>query len=101
MVEDFSTYKWRVNMREHLDPQKCGLSKIDFRHLTVLDLSDENIAKTLNSLKDKLGLLKLKYLSHLRLARQIQLMKTRCPDLEIRSNEVNTPVDIQGRSPID
>ena len=65
MVEDFSTYKWKVNKKkEHLDPQDFGLSKTDFRHLKVLDLLDENGVKTLNSLKDYLGLTNLNFLSH-------------------------------------
>ena len=42
MVEEFSTYKWRVNKKEHLDPRDYGLSKIKFRHLKVLDLLDES-----------------------------------------------------------
>ena len=45
-------------------------------------------------------LMKLHYLSHSRLVREIQLMKTRYPDLELRSNGVNTPVDKQGRTPL-
>ena len=32
---------------------------------------------------------------------QIQLIKSRLQDLELRSNGVNTPVDKQGRTPLD
>ena len=95
MVEDFSTYKWRVNKKEHLDPRDYGLSKNKFRHLKVSDLLDENRVKSLNSLKDELGLSRLHYLSHSRLERVIQHMKTLYPDLELRSNGLNTPVDKQ------
>ena len=93
MVEDFSTYKRRVNGREHVDPQDYGLSKTKFRHLKVFHISDENGVQSLDSLKDELGLSKLHYLSHSRLERVIQHMKTICPDLELRPNGVNTPVD--------
>ena len=63
--------------------------------MKLLDLLDEKKTgiKTTNSLKDELGLTKLNYLSNSRLARQIQLMKSRYPDLEKRFNAVNTPVD--------
>ena len=67
MVEDFSTYMWRVNRSEHLDPQDYMLSKTDFVHLKVLDLLDENGVKPLDLLEDELGLTKLYYLSHSRL----------------------------------
>ena len=77
------------------------LSKTDFRHLKVLDLLDENGVKSLNSLNGELGFTKLIYLSHSRMERQILLMKSRYPDLELRSNAVNTPVDKQGRTPLD
>ena len=93
MVEDFSTYKWRVSEREHIDPQDYGLSKTKFRHLKVFHISDENGVQSLDSLKDELGLSKLHYLSHSRLERLIQHMKTICPDLELRPNGVNNPVD--------
>ena len=82
MVKDFSTNKWKVNKKEHLDSQDYGFSKTDFRHLTVLDLLDKNGIKTLNSLKDELGLTKLNYISH-SLSKQIQLMKSRYTDLEL------------------
>ena len=61
MVED----KWRVNVKEHLDPRDYGLSKNKFRHLKVLDLLDENGVKSLSSLKDDLKLTSLHYLSHI------------------------------------
>ena len=61
MVEAFSTYKLRVNKKEHLDPHNYWLSKNKFRHLKVLDLLDENGVKSPNSLKDKLGLTRLPY----------------------------------------
>ena len=67
MVEDFSTYKSRVNKKEHLHPQDYGLSKNETRHLKVLDLLDEDGVKILNSLKDDLKLTSLQYLSHFRL----------------------------------
>ena len=70
-------------MREHRDPQDYGLSKTDFRHLKVLDLLDENGVKSLDSLKDELGLSKLNYLSRSRLVRVIQFMMTSYPDLEV------------------
>ena len=101
MVEDFSTYKWRVNKKEHLDPRDDGLSKNICRHLKVLDPLDEKGIKSLNSLKDDLELTSLHYLSHSRLERVIQRMKTIYPDLELRSNRVNTPVDKQRKTPLD
>ena len=69
--------------------------------MKVLDLLNENGVKSLDSLKDELWLSKLHYLSHSRLVREIQLMKTRYPDLELKSNGVNTPVDKQKRTPFD
>ena len=38
MVEDFSTYKWKVNKKEHPDPCDYGLFKNELRHLKVLAL---------------------------------------------------------------
>ena len=58
MVVNSSTNKWKINGKEHLDPQYYGLSKTGFRHLKVLDPLDGNGVKTLNSLKDKPGLTK-------------------------------------------
>ena len=69
MAEDFSTFKWRVDKKEHLDPPDYGLSNNKLRHLKVLDLIDENGVKTLNSLKNDLNLTGLHYLSHSRLER--------------------------------
>ena len=40
------------------------------------------------------------YLSQSRLAKEILLMKTRYPDLELGSNGVNIPVNKQGRTPL-
>ena len=68
-------------MKGHLDPRNYGLSKKKFRHLKVLDLLDQNGVKTLNSLK----LTGLHYLSHSRLERVLQRMKTIYPDLELNS----------------
>ena len=60
-VVDYFTYKWKVNGREHINPQDYGLSRTKFRHLKVLDLLDEDGVKPLETLKDKLGLLKVHY----------------------------------------
>ena len=100
MVEDFSTYKSRVNKKEHLDPRDDGLSKNELRHLKVLDLLDQDSVKSLNSLKDDLKLTSLHYLSHFRLERVILRLKTIYPDLKLSSNGVKTRVDKQGKSPL-
>ena len=63
-VGDYFTYMWKVNGREHINPQDYGLSRTKFRHIKVLDLLDEDGVKPLETLKDELGLLKLHYLSY-------------------------------------
>ena len=63
-VGDYFTYKWKVNKREHINPQDYGLRGTKFRHFKVLDLLDEDGVKPLETLKDELGLLKLHYLSY-------------------------------------
>ena len=90
MFEDFSTYKSRVNKKEHLDPQDYRLSKNKTRPLKVLELLDEDGVKTLNSLKDDLKLTSLHYLSHFRLERVILRLKTIYPGLKLKSNGVKT-----------
>ena len=77
----------RVNKKEHLDPHDNGLSKNTFRHLKVFDLLDEKEVKTLNSLKDNLKLTGLHYLSHSRLKRVLQRMKTIYPELVLIPKE--------------
>ena len=54
-----------------------------FRHLKVLDLLYENGVKSLYSLTNEVGLTKLHYLSHSKLERAIQYMKTIYSDLEL------------------
>ena len=66
-----------------------------------MDILDEKGIKSLDLLKDELGLTKLHYLSHSRLKRVIQHTKTIYPDLELRSNGESTPVDKQGKTPLD
>ena len=66
-----------------------------------MDLLDENGVKSLNSLKDDLKLTSLHYLSHSRLERVLQHMRTIYPDLELSSKGVNTPVDQQVKARLD
>ena len=86
MFEDFSTYKSRVNKKEHLDPRDYGISKNETRHLKVLDLLDEDGVRSLNSLKDDLKITSLHYLSHFRLERVILRLTTKFPDLKLGCN---------------
>ena len=67
--------------------------------MKVLDLLDENGVKT-HSLKDDLRLTGLHYLSHSRLEKVLQRMKTICPELKLSSKGVNTPGDKQGKTPL-
>ena len=52
-------------------------------------------------LKDELGLLKLDYLSYARLVRVISNMEKVYPELKLKSKGVDTPVDIQDKTPLD
>ena len=69
------------------------------RHLKVLDLLDENGVKPLEILKDELGLLKLHYLSYAHLV--VSNMEKVYPELKLKSKGVVTPVDKQGKTPLD
>ena len=100
-VEDYFTYKWKVNNKGHINPEDYGLSRNEFRHLKVLDLLNEDGIKPLETLKDELGLLKLHYLSYARLVRVISNMEKVYPELKLKSKGVDTPVDKQGKTPLD
>ena len=50
---------------------------------------------------NELGMTNLHFLSHSGLARQILLMKSKYPDLELKPNGVDAPVDKHGRTPFD
>ena len=74
-VADSFTYKRKENRDHHINPLDYGLSRTEFRHLKVLDLLDENGVKSLDNLKDELGLLKLHFLSYARLVRVLSNME--------------------------
>ena len=88
-------------MKNHINPLDYGLSRTEFRHLKVLDLLDENGIKPLENLKDELGLLKLHYLSYARLVRVLSNMEKEYPELKLKFKGVVTPVDKQGKTPLD
>ena len=100
-VADYFTYKGKVNKKGHINPQDYGLSRNEFRHLKVLDLLDEDGVKPLETLKDELGLLKLHYLSYACLVRVVSNMEKVYPELKLKSKGVVTPVDKQGKTPLD
>ena len=100
-VADFFTYKRKENREHHINSLDYGLSRTEFRHLKVLDLLDENGIKPLENLKDELGLFKLHYLSYARLGRVLSNMRNLYPELKLKSKGVVTPVDKQGKTPLD
>ena len=100
-VADFFTYKWKVNKDGFIDPLNYGLPRNEFRHLKVLDLLDQNGIKSLESLKDELGMTKLHYLSYARLVRVVSNMERVYPNLILKSTGVSTPVDKHGKTPLD
>ena len=53
-VKDFTSYNTRK--KESLKPEEYSLSNTDFRHLKVLDLLNKNGFRTLETLRDDLGL---------------------------------------------
>ena len=100
-VADSFTYKRKENRDHHINPLDYGLSRTEFRHLKVLDLLDENGVKSLENLKDELGLLKLHFLSYARLVRVLSNMEKVYPGLKLKSKGVVTPVDKLGKTPLD
>ena len=62
-------------------------------------LKYENGVKTIQSLKDELGLVNVHFLSHSRLVRQILHFITR--NLGLETNGVVTPADKHGRTSLD
>ena len=62
---------------------------------------DENGVKSLDNLKDELGLLKLHFLSYARLVRVLINMERVYPGLKLNSKGVVTPVDKLGKTPLD
>ena len=53
-VKDLTSYNTRK--KESLKPEEYSLSNTDFRHLKVLDLLNKNGFRTLETLRDDLGL---------------------------------------------
>ena len=69
------------------------ISLIALRLLIYIKLFDLESTRSrgLNSLKDKVGLVSLNFLSHSRFVRQLHL-KARNPGLELSSKRVVTPI---------
>ena len=61
-VKDFTSYN--TKKKESLKPEDYSLSNTDFSNLKVLDLLDENGFRTLETLRDDLGLWILNFLSY-------------------------------------
>ena len=61
-VKDFTSYN--TKKKESLKPEDYSLSKIDFSNLKVLDLLDENGFRSLETLRDELGLWILNFFSY-------------------------------------
>ena len=61
-VKDFTSYSTRK--KESLKPEDYSLSNTDFNNLKGLDLLDENGFRTLETLRDDLGLWILNFLSY-------------------------------------
>ena len=67
----------------------------------MLDLFDENGFKTLEALKDNLGLGNLKFLSYHGLKQPLLQCRERNSGMELKSQEGRTPLDKHERTPLD
>ena len=67
----------------------------------MLDLLDDDGIRPLESLKVELGMTKPHYLSYARLVRVVSNMEKVYPELKLEFTGISTPVDKQGKTPLD